>query len=75
MKFQDMKHETIHYKGRGYRAWRVETSPGVRTLFAEMDLMNALEYGGDMGGRIDDLVGYYVHPGEEISSAVEEYND
>lgn len=75
MKFQDLEHETVKYRGKDYRAWRVETSPGVKALFAEMDLMNALEDGGDTGGRIDDMVGYYVCPGEDVADAVAEYND
>ncbi len=75
MRFCEMKHKTFHYRGRDYRIWKVDTGPGGVALFAEMDLLNALEEGGDVGCNIDDMIGYYVYPEEKIANAIAEYND
>jgi hypothetical protein len=75
MKFKDIKGATVDYLGKEYMTWTVRTNPNTWTTFADIALHDALDANGELGNRIDDLVGYYVSPEDDIDEMVEEFND
>ncbi len=75
MKFRDLGGTPATYRGREYMTWSVQTGPGVQTTFADIALHDALDAHGELGNWLDDRIGYYVHPDEDVADAVEEYND
>lgn len=75
MKFRDMPGNPVEYRGREYMTWTVQTGPGEYAEFADVALQDALDSRGELGNRLDDRIGYYVSPDDDVDDMIEEYND